>query len=1033
MIDPTFYDDAVLGRLFIAEGKRDYQAMVDILSPLANSAVDYGRNDSKRIDSLMSIWSMAAALAKGQMQEANWGKRKIKEMLDQIAFGEADPAGIYDKDVDVNYRKLRQDKLKNEAPRDERGRLKWTKQADSWADGYYIPGFWPAVLLKLTDGIFFHYEKNPMEHAEVLQFLLRDLEMEGLVTSEDVWILDEQWNTGSSERAVYNPDTKQLAIIGGYASDADWINAAERAGYEVKEIGTIKLSNDMTRDSITGYDFEKYSKWKKQSAWILPDYYPVSWNDETQFLIIAAAPNDFHPHWDINPMPGDSVEDYWRGLYNYKTRDLIHVTTGSEFDDLFNRIDPKEISSALEVTPADFDAFKEEWEYAVQMGTHTEESYNSHSFDDVNTEIQEPGEPLGPIHSFGWILEVSPEDGDTITDSPAGAGGPGVPVRVFRSAGEIKQYQIERGRTSHWVSDEYYALSWNPKAKILLMADNSGFNAVHPHYYQEINYELEYNSWWRGLCSYGEVIHLTSPEDEDRGIVSGELIRYNKYDPAMFDNYKAEWMEAVKHPPFLQNGEPATEGQPLEIHSFAVLLGEPPEDQIDGYSMFDDPYAIIHEGEGKTAGVKGGNLYPPGQGYYAAGFYPAVLIVAYERKDEGYNIEPVGAQVNLNDDSGHYDTYETWLQENVSEEQFGIVYDYIRGLYNPDTKQLLMMEDHQYYDYIDDFLKFIVFDCGLEVREVGIRGSIPYDHPDYNIDADQRFVPQSLPDMHQFKSKTSSWIEGFHSALIAPDGKFIYSVNDWESHTDLLMEEGYPIDNPTYFASWRGMYNPRTETLLHITNPDELKSFGLFPREEQLESLPDYSWLWLERAKDAGVPVKRFGRACKIQLKNDGSPDNIKKFMDGYDDLITYKITWEGGPKTSALYQEGDGYYIPGFYPAILVYNENDGQPVAFVTEISDAYQHDDVFVKWANENIDGPYWNSPYGYRRAVYDPVSKSLAIMSNNDYMRWGQVFKGYAEAAGYPVENLGVAQRPPGGYPDNDWASYTFEKKATQVSS
>lgn len=145
----------------------------------------------------------------------------------------------------------------------------------------------------------------------------------------------------------------------------------------------------------------------------------------------------------------------------------------------------------------------------------------------------------------------------------------------------------------------------------------------------------------------------------------------------------------------------------------------------------------------RVAGVKTGERYEPGNGYYIADFYPAVIIAERSGGWDSFK-KPVDFQTNLDTNSMHQDTFNTWLQENNNGDWSG--YTYIRGLYNPDTKQLAMMNRDEFSRYIDDFVRLAVQN-GLEVSETGVAVEKSYEERRDNPDSwtGYKFEPKPLP------------------------------------------------------------------------------------------------------------------------------------------------------------------------------------------------------------------------------------------------------------------------------------------------
>lgn len=114
-------------------------------------------------------------------------------------------------------------------------------------------------------------------------------------------------------------------------------------------------------------------------------------------------------------------------------------------------------------------------------------------------------------------------------------------------------------------------------------------------------------------------------------------------------------------------------------------------------------------------------------------------------------------------------------------------------------------------------------------------------------------------------TKTSHWIKGYHAAIIDNNGNFKIADSPNEVHGMLIDEDDWnQFEDGNYH---RGLYNPETQELIHMTTPDEMR--GQIERNKEnnqfgVEYLTDSSKFenpqqtierWQEAAKKAGVPV----------------------------------------------------------------------------------------------------------------------------------------------------------------------------------
>lgn len=124
------------------------------------------------------------------------------------------------------------------------------------------------------------------------------------------------------------------------------------------------------------------------------------------------------------------------------------------------------------------------------------------------------------------------------------------------------------------------------------------------------------------------------------------------------------------------------------------------------------------------------------------------------------------------------------------------------------------------------------------------------------------FKPEDVSESSYYKKskwkKKSHWIEGFHAAVIDPSGN-MHIAKDWNDiHNQALQQAGWPggmLPN-----SYRGLYNPETQELFHMTSPNERGfSIGEYASEpSQFSDLTEHEGVWRDAADRAGIPVSNF-------------------------------------------------------------------------------------------------------------------------------------------------------------------------------
>jgi DNA invertase Pin-like site-specific DNA recombinase len=138
-----------------------------------------------------------------------------------------------------------------------------------------------------------------------------------------------------------------------------------------------------------------------------------------------------------------------------------------------------------------------------------------------------------------------------------------------------------------------------------------------------------------------------------------------------------------------------------------------------------------------------------------------------------------------------------------------------------------------------------------ELQTIGYRGTIPSNAITIINNKESKW------------KKKSHWIEGFHAAVIDPDGK-MHIAGDWEDiHQQTLIDNGWIGSDLS--KSYRGLYNPDTGELFHMTSPVEKMTFGEYATSpNHLSDIENHEDVWREAASKSGVPVNDFKGLYKV-------------------------------------------------------------------------------------------------------------------------------------------------------------------------
>lgn len=235
----------------------------------------------------------------------------------------------------------------------------------------------------------------------------------------------------------------------------------------------------------------------------------------------------------------------------------------------------------------------------------------------------------------------------------------------------------------------------------------------------------------------------------------------------------------------------------------------------------------------------------------------------------------------------------------------------------------------------------------------------------------------------QIESKTSHWIPGFHAAVLTPEigfgaregkYKFFVASGSPKTHTSLLREFGR-AGGRDFEKSFRGLYNPDTQTLLHISAPDEYWNMDWEIYEEefakqfaQTPQMQEWKKMWIEAAEEAGTPVKQFGIATTDYIPPDLSEEGFPIEGTGRGTNPNWRnevgVSFiEAGVKMKKV-----AHWMPGWYAAL--YDPEEG--MMFVADSEDD-THTDVSTQLGDTAV--PHTK----YYRGLYHPEKKILAHLS------------------------------------------------------
>jgi len=282
-----------------------------------------------------------------------------------------------------------------------------------------------------------------------------------------------------------------------------------------------------------------------------------------------------------------------------------------------------------------------------------------------------------------------------------------------------------------------------------------------------------------------------------------------------------------------------------------------------------------------------------------------------------------------------------------------------RGLYNPVTKDFIHMSHPDFWDETDynfksldqderdrmeAFWKQLAEQTGIELDSIRVLNNQTGHLEDLNI-ADlempeevqraRRIYERKRPlnswerehggyDTKTGSVKTSHWIRGYNAAIINQHGQMEIAQSD----PDRIYYDDEDDDEPTKewndthwdiggFPNWRGLYNPETKDLIHMTSPEEYHKITggegewynfaennrpEYPFEEEAVNPEGHKDVWMNAAKEAGIPVSsvRFMYADRNQPRKNYSQQNDET------DFNIKTAHWINGFHAAIINQHGE-------------------------------------------------------------------------------------------------------------------------------
>jgi ubiquinone/menaquinone biosynthesis C-methylase UbiE len=575
-----------------------------------------------------------------------------------------------------------------------------------------------------------------------------------------------------------------------------WVDAATEAGIPVNSVRLMYADRNQTRKNYNNQNDEtdfniKTSHWidgfhaaiinQHGELEIAPPRMKILDGDgnlleEDEDTTWAAT------HWDLAGYP------QYRGLYNHKTGELIHMTSPKEYESMTQKNRNQEYLYPGE--GEDVSSHQAVWMNAANKKNIPIREFN------LFYGNEEHDEEYGTKY---WRNENKKQDFNIVKPE------------------ESVPKQSNWKKRGHWL-EGYHAAVIAPSGEMRVAKD---WNQFHGSLLPDANiFQRAQRGYHRGLYNSetGQLLHMTTPkewkmledswgshEEEDSDVrwpLGFEWIR----DPQDFISpYQTEkaWLKAAE-----ESGTP--------VSGVKFFSGEP---EINPYIGFD---------------VNDFNLHSPQEIAAKYGKWKVSKKDAWEAVLDGklgHDIITTGTWEEVKKQTIK------WLKQ-LKDGYINKKNPHDNDKIDPDAKE---QDGHALED--------------LKLYEEKKRWSFHFDHGKHPYD----LIIQPVGYKESKWKKRSHWVEGFHAAGITPEGDMVVGPKWTTYHGELKTPNSiYKTFEP--HAGWRGLYNPDTNELLHLTTPDEYERFGYTESAEDLEDFKNphefYRDAWQKAADKSNYPVE---------------------------------------------------------------------------------------------------------------------------------------------------------------------------------
>jgi hypothetical protein len=584
-------------------------------------------------------------------------------------------------------------------------------------------------------------------------------------------------------------------------------------------------------------------------------------------------------HWDIGGYP------QYRGLYNHKTGELIHMTSSEEHENMSPGYEY--LSKDEAINPLEHETY---WRDAANQSNIPIRDFKLMYEKDADEYGDEPLKKL-------WHGENKKEDFNLLDSE------------------EFMPKVSKWKKKGHWLED-YYAAIITPNGEMRVAKDWN-------HFHGSLFSDLGLRKYHRGLYNKdtGELLHMTTPEEWNK--------LQNSWDYSTDDTEKQwplgfEWFNSPEHfiSPYKTEKEwlKAAEDADIPVSEVKMFSGEPERNPYVGYD------------------VNRYNRHSPAE-------------VAQMRMSKWKTSKEDAWEAVLDGELGH-DILTTGSWEEVKKQTLKWLKQLKNGYINKknphDNKKIDPEAKEQDGHAIED----------LKLYEEKKRWSFHFDHGKHPYD----LIIQPVGYKESKWKKKSHWIEGFHAAVIDPDGK-MHIAGDWEDiHQQTLIDNGWIGSDLS--KSYRGLYNPDTGELFHMTSPVEKMTFGEYATSpNHLSDIENHEDVWREAASKSGVPVNDFKGLYKVdEYDEDGWRMDPLWYQKNPKEMFGYI-----SPKQSKWRKKS--HWVDGYHAAVIT---GDGKMF-----VSDDPHHAHIQALPDKEQgialMRRDYW-------RGLYNPETKTILHMSD-----------------------------------------------------